>query len=1848
MNSHSTRRRDDRSVADPFKPWVPPDKHPPDNDPDRRRNRSATVPAHSYDPRPYPSHDTRNNDPRQSSRSHRQDNPSAAPYSSYHHSSTQVPSTSRAYQHATRPSAQYSSSGYHYPQPSSYQPSHTTPAYPPAGSSRKPHPEPSDPRPLRRPVPPTHQSAYDQVSSGEEMARASRHPARHVHSSTQPPLSAPTNQAYWNPPQETSSSRRHKDSYRDRDRDQDREKERERERERERKKEREKPTAEIEDRYKDRARAERHRERERERAIEVRYQDPSRSRHHDRRKDSDTEAVLYSDQRNASKASLSGREGHPASARESGNGHRRHRTEDGTVSTGRRHPPENTQNPITAMPSQSTSMPQPDVQQAGEPPPAPRVMPVYLPPKAKSQRSHREGRSSTAQGAQSGSDTERATGKHRMDRTPSGPAVQRSDGHASSSTRDRGNHDLPIGPRDDVKRLEGKYGVHQDTRQPLAPLNVDIPLVTPGINASALPTETRASNVPQIVSIRAGQGPSDPHDAHFKSSAILHSDAPQDIIIHPPQPTAASIVKSSSQARAQSDRPVVVEHSRTEPRGDDLPPGQRMSTHESSRALPNPISKPSYSRGNPETGVEIASSSYSHSRPPSRSAHRTSANNVVPPAVVGPRPLRSVSQGPQTNEPPTRPPSVAQYVPTISSLPNQYSVPPSPAHPTNGSPPKAGHTHGSLSSTQPSPKTTQLHGVSPSHSTSIKQVPSAPPSVHPTPIIAPQTLTASSRPSTRDGAYTDAPHAHQHSADRQPPTDTRPVLRQTSDNTTVKASWVVQTPVTAKRAKISREDKYLGDHHFDSEMPHAQLRQVLSQDGDSFPRASSSMMKASQAITPATSSQRNSPGAKTKDVPFGTPRGTLASNSPRSRSTKEATPEHLPRQNLPHLSGPPQIAVVGATPVTMARDLPQGRVDHALLAPPFPAPTRTSRTTSSSRDQPSQPPQPAVQNTSSTSHQPQLAPAVHAPSLFQSYRPPSLPVPGDDGQLSPPPLPIPPPRGPEDSPPPPIESRSSEIIPTRSQSDGHPQSYVHSFPEVQSEMFHIPTQPSAPPQLSSTPPPRATQPWPPSKLDSNTVPTSTSNGSVAGAHADARFSEPAVAQPDDVQVAHQEIMGPIPVLPSQLSTPATRARLKVTIEDEPEDSPMLSKAIPMSVPTISSSVPVSRPVQPPQNTTIANVNPTSKSAAVDQSGHKSLPHSRSKDLSFHRGAESSTMPATPPMPPPTSAAPTSTRMPSSAPPAQPTFFPIAQGTPPQRATSHIVSSRTYQRTAEMSQPSKSSTSAGTNPVATGSVNKSTPAPVQTTYNPANAVGGQHQLVNGTNAQGFLASRAANPSTTTVPHPSTSATASMTKAAAHTTTTGSGPPVGGLGLHIYAPSTSITTKPPSAPDPLRQQPNRSGAFLIPSLDTTSTTVMTTAAAKNAHQEQPIIDSTRPRDVTSSATRNLPPSSHIYPTSARPGTSSAMTQHTHVTPTQPSTHHRVVSLPITQPSSAVQKPPSPRKYSQPISSTTVSTQPFPSRPPAPEPQSARAPASGHVFTPAPVRSARLPPLDRTNDSDMLNTPSSIAPSPMLNPDTSNGVPQSTAVPIRARQSSTDSKDDKKKPSGLFGLFRARTLSSKAADPPVVSTVTRASPDEGKVHPDASATGFTAVPAPRGMTLTSVLKESNSAPPPATTASTRAASQSKIKGRILDPIAVPPPPMQVAREHKDPTPHIFTPFKFLTMHSKRNRTVSAASLDVCDGNTATNTVIGSPDHSTVSQVQPLPPIIPPGIRDPLIATSEWRDREEAERRERRTHRIRRPGVTFDVEEEPPSPAPGAMKRKKLIRRPSGRAATPGPPRG
>ncbi|KAF9005581.1 hypothetical protein BDQ17DRAFT_1353412 [Cyathus striatus] len=101
-------------------------------------------------------------------------------------------------------------------------------------------------------------------------------------------------------------------------------------------------------------------------------------------------------------------------------------------------------------------------------------------------------------------------------------------------------------------------------------------------------------------------------------------------------------------------------------------------------------------------------------------------------------------------------------------------------------------------------------------------------------------------------------------------------------------------------------------------------------------------------------------------------------------------------------------------------------------------------------------------------------------------------------------------------------------------------------------------------------------------------------------------------------------------------------------------------------------------------------------------------------------------------------------------------------------------------------------------------------------------------------------------------------------------------------------------------------------------------------------------------------------------------------------------------------------------------------------------------------------------------------------------------------------------------------------------------------------------------------------------------------------------PPPPINVNSAKR-----VFNPFSNLI--SKRNRTMSAASLEAQDG-TATNTV-GSPTASMHSQT-PMPP--PPPRIDPIVSTGKWIASES------RTHtrdkpRRPRPGVVFDVPHEP-----------------------------
>ncbi|EIN07485.1 hypothetical protein PUNSTDRAFT_136165 [Punctularia strigosozonata HHB-11173 SS5] len=153
-----------------------------------------------------------------------------------------------------------------------------------------------------------------------------------------------------------------------------------------------------------------------------------------------------------------------------------------------------------------------------------------------------------------------------------------------------------------------------------------------------------------------------------------------------------------------------------------------------------------------------------------------------------------------------------------------------------------------------------------------------------------------------------------------------------------------------------------------------------------------------------------------------------------------------------------------------------------------------------------------------------------------------------------------------------------------------------------------------------------------------------------------------------------------------------------------------------------------------------------------------------------------------------------------------------------------------------------------------------------------------------------------------------------------------------------------------------------------------------------------------------------------------------------------------------------------------------------------------------------------------------------------------------------------------------------------------------------------------------------------------------------RTVDTKVVPPPvstkgnvpptltiPLNIpSTEKRSPAGKTFKPnFRFLA--PKRHRTMSAASLEAMDG-TALNGLSTHPSMSTLTStmlttsVQPLP------TRDPLNAAEEWRNNGETSLRGRGsgTRRVR-PGVTFDVEEDPPDDVLEA--RIPLARAASGR---------
>ncbi|KAG5653978.1 hypothetical protein H0H81_008846 [Sphagnurus paluster] len=257
--------------------------------------------------------------------------------------------------------------------------------------------------------------------------------------------------------------------------------------------------------------------------------------------------------------------------------------------------------------------------------------------------------------------------------------------------------------------------------------------------------------------------------------------------------------------------------------------------------------------------------------------------------------------------------------------------------------------------------------------------------------------------------------------------------------------------------------------------------------------------------------------------------------------------------------------------------------------------------------------------------------------------------------------------------------------------------------------------------------------------------------------------------------------------------------------------------------------------------------------------------------------------------------------------------------------------------------------------------------------------------------------------------------------------------------------------------------------------------------------------------------------------------------------------------------------------------------------------------------PPPTKRLQKIARTPSEDtiVLKTPSSLTPS-MLKPTTSrNSIPASL------------SSHPESKKRGLFSMFRSKSNQPQAQTEAVQHSLLDRSRKESTTNVEA--------PTPEKLPLTEKAPLTENSPP-----------DDKVVSSLASRVKPPPPitlpiPINPRSDRKSPNAKVFTPFRYLT--SKRNRTMSAASLEAQDG-TAPNTVVGSP---TASMHSTQPPIHPPPLRDAFVATQEWRKLEAAEVRKAAGGKMRRarPGVVFDVAEDPRDdrkrrPAPRSKPRR------------------
>ncbi|KDQ60694.1 hypothetical protein JAAARDRAFT_31669 [Jaapia argillacea MUCL 33604] len=236
-------------------------------------------------------------------------------------------------------------------------------------------------------------------------------------------------------------------------------------------------------------------------------------------------------------------------------------------------------------------------------------------------------------------------------------------------------------------------------------------------------------------------------------------------------------------------------------------------------------------------------------------------------------------------------------------------------------------------------------------------------------------------------------------------------------------------------------------------------------------------------------------------------------------------------------------------------------------------------------------------------------------------------------------------------------------------------------------------------------------------------------------------------------------------------------------------------------------------------------------------------------------------------------------------------------------------------------------------------------------------------------------------------------------------------------------------------------------------------------------------------------------------------------------------------------------------------------------------------------------QLPPQSvpsRSTDSEILKTPSSLAQQDHY------------SIPVAPQISSSASQESKKRGSFFNTLFRPKPTGYKPQDilqqsdfwePPTQIKSSREAAPQTHNLPKAEGLG------PSSGKITKATHKVASPMP------------SRVDPSAPVALHIPVPPMSGRKSpgRQGIIRHFLNP--------KRYRTVSSASVEAVDG-TANNTVLNSPTASTLSVNPPIPPI---PSRDPILATTEWRNKAE-EQQSRGAGRRPRPGVTFEEVENQP----------------------------